>query len=283
MEKTMEDFEGVKRITNKLDLKVEEIFTMLKNYQDAIGTLTMKENRIIADTEGKYFIDIYLSGNQIVIERKLEDGFELEDYVMGENLKSIDMSVADRMIEQIYDFLIDFIKNDGNVSEFITGVKSVFTVKYDESVLFDKLAIYNTDKFAAYEIRNKKFMKELAVYNVGARRELVTIKYADIKNNRYMVIKPPYTTIYISKSSQEEKTTFIGTAEGKELKIKADYSNQHYLIELDEIVIGAIDMLHHTTGSTYRIEINNEQTIYLVLAALGIVDIYTRDILYGKK
>ena len=30
-------------------------------------------------------------------------------------------------------------------------------------------------------------------------------------------------------------------------------------------------------------EINNEQTIYLVLAALGIVDIYTRDILYGKK
>ena len=105
MEKTMEDFEGVKRITNKLDLKVEEIFTMLKNYQDAIGTLTMKENRIIADTEGKYFIDIYLSGNQIVIERKLEDGFEPEDYVMGENLKSIDMSVADRMIEQIYDFL----------------------------------------------------------------------------------------------------------------------------------------------------------------------------------
>lgn len=283
MEKTMEDFEGIKRITNKLELKVEEIFTMLKNYQDAIGTLTMQEDRIIADTEGKYYIDIYLNGNQIVIERKLEKGFEPEEYVVGEDLKSIDMSVADRMVEQIYDFLIDFIKNDGNVSEFITGVKSVFTVKYDANVMFDKLAVYNTDKFAAYEIKNKKFMKELSVYNVGARRELVTIKYADIKNNRYMVIKPPYTTIYVSKSSLEEKTTFTATAEGKELKIKADYSEQHYLIELDEVVIGAIDMLHPSTGNTYRIEINNEQTIYLVLAALGIVDIYTREMLYGKR
>ena len=31
--------------------------------------------------------------------------------------------------------------------------------------MFDKLAVYNTDKFAAYEIKNKKFMKELCSLN----------------------------------------------------------------------------------------------------------------------
>ena len=105
---SMKDFEGIKRIKNIDSMTIQNIFEILKNYKKAIGELNISEDglRIIADTDGKYFIDIYLSGKNIILERKLEEGLEPDNYELGEGLKSIDMSIADRMIEQIYDFIL---------------------------------------------------------------------------------------------------------------------------------------------------------------------------------
>ena len=60
-----------------------------------------------------------------------------------------------------------------------------------------------------------------------------------------------------SKNNNENKTTFTGTINGDDIKIKADYSDNHYLIEVDEIVIGAIDTLDDQKRDSYRIEIND--------------------------
>lgn len=272
----MEDFEGVKRIPNKISLTTENIFNMLNTYKDAIGSVILTEDktRVIADTNGKYYIDISVKNDSILIERKIEDGFEKDNFEIGEGLKSIDMSVADRMIEQIYDFIVDFMNNNGNVSEFITGVKKVLFVKQEEERFSNRFNVYDESKKLVYEMKDNKFTKEFGVRNVIARREEVSVKYADIKNNRFSILKAPYTTIYLMKNSFENKTTFNGTINGKDIKIKADYSDNHYLIEVNEVVIGAIDSLNDNSKDSYRLEINDEFYEYLVLAFTIIIDLY---------
>lgn len=273
---SMEDFEGIKRIKNVDFMTVETIFEILQNYKKAIGELKMSEDnsRIIADTEGKYFISIYLSGENIVLERKLEEGQEPDEYVLGEGLKTIDMSIADRMIEQIYDFILDFQKNDGNVKEFITGVKKVLHVKQEEGKLSNVFNVTDSTGKLVYQMKDNKFTKEFTVKNVIEKREMVSVKYADISNNRFSILKPPYTTIYLIKNEFENKTTFNGTINGDDIKIKADYSDNHYLIEVDEIVVGAIDTLNEELRDSYRIEINDFEYEYLVLAINIIIDLY---------
>ena len=71
---SMDDFEGIKRIKNEDHMTIDMIYEILKNYHKAIGELKLNEDglRIIADTDGKYFIDIYLTKDgTIVLERKL--------------------------------------------------------------------------------------------------------------------------------------------------------------------------------------------------------------------
>ena len=59
---SMEDFEGIKRIKNVNDLTIDSIYELLKNYAKAIGTLKISDDNmhVIGDTEGKYYIDIYV-------------------------------------------------------------------------------------------------------------------------------------------------------------------------------------------------------------------------------
>ena len=277
---TMEDFEGVKRIVNKNSLTIEDIFSMLKTYREAIGELILTENkdRVIADTEGKYYIDISLRDKYILIQRRLEKGSEDDNYEIGTGIKSIDMSVADRMIEQIYDFILDFINNDGNVSEFITCVKKVLYVKQEEERFSNVFNVYDEDLKLLYEMKDNKFTKEFGVKNLVAKREEVSVKYADIKNNRFSILKAPYTTIYLMKNTFENKTTFSGTINSKEIKIKADYSDNHYLIEVNEIVIGAIDSLNENTKDSYRLEVNDLSYEYLILAFTIIIDLYAKKV-----
>ena len=273
---SMEDFEGIKRIKNTDRITIDTIFEILKNYKNAIGELKLSEDgtRIIADTDGKYYIDIYLGKNDIVIERKLEEGLEPDNYNLGEGLKSVDMSIADRMIEQIYDFLLDFKDNDGNIKEFITGVKRVLFVKQEEGKFLNVYNVNDESGKLCFQMKDNKFTKEFSVKNVIAKREMVSVKYADIDNNRFSILKPPYTTIYLTKDNKENKTTFTGTINGDDIKIKADYSDNHYLIEVDEIVIGAIDTLDDQKRDSYRIEINDFEYEYLVLAINIIIDLY---------
>ena len=54
---------------------------------------------------GKYEIEVYLNSDCIVVQRRIEEGQNEENINFGEDLKSVDMSQADRMVEQIYDFL----------------------------------------------------------------------------------------------------------------------------------------------------------------------------------
>ena len=57
----MKDFEGVKRIKNVNSVTIENLYEVLSNYKKAIGELKISEDntRLFADTEGKYYIDIY--------------------------------------------------------------------------------------------------------------------------------------------------------------------------------------------------------------------------------
>ena len=279
---SMEDFEGIKRIKNVNDLTINSIYELLKNYAKAIGTLKISDDNmhVIGDTEGKYYIDIYLNSGSIVIERKLEEGFENENYSLGEGAKSVDMSIADRMIEQIYDFFKDFFKNDGNVSEFITGVKRVLHIKEEKAKFSKVYNAYDADDKLLFQMKDNKFTKEFVVKNVVAKREVVSVKYADMDNNRFSILKPPYTTIYLIKNELENKTTFSGTLNGDDIKIKADYSDNHYLIEVDEIVVGAIDTLDADKRDSYRVEINDYEYEYLVLALTIIIDLYAEKVKY---
>ena len=132
-------------------------------------------------------------------------------------------------------------------------------------------------------MKDNKFTKEFSVKNVIAKREMVSVKYADIDNNRFSILKPPYTTIYLTKNEAKNKTTFSGTINGDDIKIEADYSDNHYLIEVDEIVIGAIDTLNDKTRDSYRIEINDFEFEYLILAITIIIDLYADKVKENNK
>ena len=124
----MEDFEGIKRIKNTNNFSTEFIYNCLKQYEKAIGTVELEANTIIADVAGKYEIEIFLNNDSIVVQRRIEEGKKEDKINFGEELKSVDMSQADRMVEQIYDFL-KTLSLDGKSKEPITGVKKIFYVK----------------------------------------------------------------------------------------------------------------------------------------------------------
>lgn len=269
----MKDFEGIKRIDNSKDYDIDFIYKTLINYENEIGKISLsEENKIIADVDGKYIIEISLTENQILIQRKLEPNFEKEDINLGIDLKSIDMSKADRMIEQIYDLIIT-LKNDGSVNESITGVKKVLFAKQEEGFFKNLFYIQDESGKNIYEIKENKILKEFTLINISSKRKNISIRYTGVELGKYNIVTNSYTTININKDSSSLKTLFTGEINNKKLTVTADYSDNHYIVEYNNIVIGAIDSLNDKEKNHYRLEINNLDYEYLIICLTIIIDL----------
>lgn len=269
----MKNFEGIKKVNNVAKLEIEDIYKLLLQYEKQIGkNVKLKEDgKILADVDGKYEIEIYLSGNYIVVERKIESEFEKENIELGTDLKSVDMAKADRMVDQIYD-LLNTLSEDGNVLEPITGVKKVLFVNQNEGKLRNHFYITNEFDERVYEIRENKLLKEFVVNNLISKRKDISIQYPNAELGKYTIVKSPYNIITFQRNDNEIKTVFTAKLNSKEIVVKADYSNNHYVVELNKIVIGAVDSLNDKTKDSYRIEINDLEYEYLIVCLTVIID-----------
>lgn len=269
----MKNFEGIKKVKNVSELGIEDIYKLLLQYEKQIGgTVKLKEDgKILADVDGKYEIGIYLSGKYIVVERKIESEFEKENIDLGTDLKSVDMAKADRMVDQIYD-LLNTLSEDGKVLEPITGVKKVLFVNQNEGKLRNHFYFTNEFDERVYEIRENKLLKEFIVNNLISKRKDISIQYPNVELGKYTIVKSPYNIINFQKNDNDIKTEFRAKLNSKEIVVKADYSNNHYVVELNKIVIGAIDSLNDKTKDSYRIEINDLEYEYLIVCLTVIID-----------
>lgn len=265
----MEDFEGVKKIKNVKNYSIDFIYSTLRDYSNELGSIELNADGVILiDIEGKYFIKVYLVPDFIKIERELEPN--KNEINVNQDIKSIDLSQADRMVEQIYD-LLNTIEEDGTVTEKITGVKKVLFVAQEKTIFKNKFTFTSDSGELTYEISENKFSNEFVAVNTISKLEEFAVRCDDSVLGKYSIVKVPYLEINISKK-EDMKTLFVGDLNTKELKIRSDYTGNHYLIELDEIVIGAIDLLNNNQ-SRYRLEINDLSYQYLVAALAIIVDL----------
>lgn len=184
------------------------------------------------------------------------------------------------MIEQIYDLLRDYIKN-GTITEHITSVKRVLYMKEDVKRALANLIVVgklfefsDTTSKIIYEARENPLMNEFIFKNCKEKREAWTLKYSDYRNDKYTFLKQPFEKIEIARNKDEVKNIFEGKINKKDLKIAADYSDNHYLIELDEIVIGSIDCMDPLVRREYRLEVNNLNYEYLVVMIAVMIDIF---------
>lgn len=274
-----EEFEGYKKIYNKKHLKIQEIYDVLDNYEENIGKLSyvmnLDDSDILIDIEGKYNAKIYLKNDYIIIERIIEKGFVDDSSNAFENGKSIPLAHADRVIEQIYDLLNDYI-DDGVIKEHITKAQKVLKLIQQEEVkafkaipLGDNFIVteYDNEQNILYTIKQNILTKRYTTENLITKRDAFSVEYERNSSKMFTITKPSIEVINIYKSEESVKTLLKGTIKGKALKISADYSDNHYLIELDEIVIGAIDCLDSELKRNYRLEINDlnhEETIIAV-------------------
>lgn len=277
-----EDFEGFKRIKNNKNLSIKDVFELLEKYQEEIGELRFDLNsehsNIIADIRGKYLIRISIRADEIILERVLEEN-HIEDDILKVD-SAIDLARTDRMIEQIYDLLRDYIKN-GTITEHITSVKRVLYMKEDVKKALANLIVVgklfefsDTTSKIIYEARENPLMNEFIFKNCKEKREAWTLKYSDYRNDKYTFLKQPFEKIEIARNKDEVKNIFEGKINKKDLKIAADYSDNHYLIELDEIVIGSIDCMDPLVRREYRLEVNNLNYEYLVVMIAVMIDIF---------
>lgn len=277
-----EDFEGFKRIKNNKNLSIKDVFELLEKYQEEIGELRFDLNsehsNIIADIRGKYLIRISIRADEIILERVLEEN-HIEDDILKVD-SAIDLARTDRMIEQIYDLLRDYIKN-GTITEHITSVKRVLYMKEDVKRALANLIVVgklfefsDTTSKIIYEARENPLMNEFIFKNCKEKREAWTLKYSDYRNDKYTFLKQPFEKIEIARNKDEVKNIFEGKINKKDLKIAADYSDNHYLIELDEIVIGSIDCMDPLVRREYRLEVNNLNYEYLVVMIAVMIDIF---------
>lgn len=277
-----EDFEGFKKIKNYKNLDLNEIYEKLLKYKNELGELKFDpedpDSAIIVDVVGKYYISVYLKGKDIILERVLESGNE-EDKPLEEDA-AIELSQTDRMIEQIYDMLKDYIEH-GDIKEHITSSQKTLIMKETEkSILSGKISMGKLFKFYNYkneivaEAQEKKMNSLYSIKDYASRREEWSVSYAQAKLNKFTILKQPFETIDITKDTKEVKTIFRGKFDGEELKISADYSDNHYLIESNEIVIGSIDCLDPLTRLEYRIDINNLRKEDLIIAIALVIDKY---------
>ena len=85
-----------------------------------------------------------------------------------------------------------------------------------------------------------------------------------------------FTWIDITVDKEGIKTKFIGKLNSKELLVTSDYTENHFIVELDKVVIGAIDSLDEENKNKYRLEINQLEYEYLIIALNVIIDIYLK-------
>ena len=268
----MNEFEGVKKIKNTKNFDIENIFDVLNSYKEEIGNVELLDNgKIIADVNGNYFIEIFLTSDGFIkIERVIEEGKSEGIRTVGYGLKSVDLSIADRMVDQIYD-LLNTINPIGNVVEPITGVKKVMFVKQENGMLRNHFYFTDEEGNKKYEIKENKILQKFIAMNSETREEEFEVQYPDARNHNYVVIKPN-EFIPVRRKKEATKVTFNGDIVEKNLQITGDYTANHFNVELNEIVIGAIDCLNDTLKDTYRIEINDLKYDYLIMALTIIID-----------
>ena len=280
------DFEGFKKIKNEKNLDVEKIYSILEKYPDEMGKVEYffdyEKQKVIVSLPGKYDIEIKVIENEIIIERILENGRVKDRLPSVEKGKKIKMAQADRMVDQIYDLLNDYIEN-GVIKEGITfSKKTLRMIEKDRVTIKGILAfgisfdICDTEGNLLYEATNKALNNTFAIKKKGASLEIVSINCADAKNNKFTIIEKPFQITTLVKDKDSEKTRFFSIGNGKKITVLADYTDNHYTIELDGIVIGAVDSLDPQLKKDYRIEINNVKHEELVIAVAIMLDAYSK-------
>lgn len=288
-----EDFEGFKRVENRKNLIAEEIVELLNEYREILGDITyrfgLEGADVYVDFEGKYAAEIRLDQelNQIIIERKLdEDAIEDVDSVI-EKGKDLSEAKADRLIEQIYDLLNDYM-DDGIITEHITGVQKVIYMEEEDlrilknNIIGSGITVGNT--FSVKDNNNKELYiakespitKTYILENCETKRKETSISYSEYKNYKYSIITQPFESLIFEKDDNPIKTKFIAKTNSKEYKVSGDYTDNHYLIELNEVVIGAIDCLDPMIKTKYKIELNNLEEEEKIICIAIILDTYAR-------
>ena len=106
--------------------------------------------------------------------------------------------------------------------------------------------------------------------------EVTSVNYADLNENIIEIQEKPFNVTTMKKDDTTDKLRFISKGIGKKLKISADYTENHYVIELNEIVIGAVDCLNPLTRNEYRIEINDLKEMHFVVSCAVLIDTYMK-------
>ena len=287
------DFEGFKRIKNPVNLTIDSIYELLETYQKEMGEMQIITNlgvkKILVKIAGKYDAEIRISGKQIIIERILEEGKEKDNEPSAEEGKQIEMAQADRMIDQISDLLQDYIKN-GRVSEHITASKRTLVMEEKEKKNLGGLlpatkmfVIKDVNNNPVYEVTDKKINKVYSIKNLTNKMEVVSVSYEKIDNNILTIQEKPFRITEMKLDTTSVKTRFISLGNDREIKISADYTDNHYTVELKEIVIGAFDCLDPKIKKEYRIEVNDISNINLVISAAVLIDEYLEKTMLNNK
>ena len=247
---------------------------------------------IYVNFEGKYGAEIRIDENagEIIIERELnEDAIEDVDSVL-EKGKDLSEAKADRIIEQLYDLINDYM-DDGIITEHITKAQKVLYMSEKEMSVKGILYLGNVfevkdDTKELFEIKESPITKSYSVENCLTQRKEIAINYSDYKNQTYSIVLQPFENLVFKKDPSTIKTRFIAKTSTKEYKISGDYTENHFLIELDEVVIGAIDCSNPHFKTEYRIEINNLDEMSKIVAIAVMLDTYCRkeeDINYKRE
>ena len=287
------DFEGFKRIKNPVNLTIDSIYEVLETYQKEMGEMQIITNlgvkKILVKIAGKYDAEIRISGKQIIIERILEEGKEKDNEPSAEEGKQIEMAQADRMIDQISDLLQDYIKN-GRVSEHITASKRTLVMDEKEKKNLGGLlpatkmfVIKDVNNNPVYEVTDKKINKVYSVKNLSNKMEVVSVSYEKIDSDILTIQEKPFRITEMKLDTTSVKTRFISLGNDREIKISADYTDNHYTVELKEIVIGAFDCLDPKIKKEYRIEVNDISNINLVISAAVLIDEYLEKTMLNNK
>lgn len=290
-----EEFEGFKKIKNVRNLSIEDLFDILDEFEHEMGKLdyhfSMGSKIINIDLKGKYDATIEIVGDEIIIKRVLEEG-KLEDRVPTEEEgKKIKMAQADRMIDQIYDLINDYM-DDEEIEEFITASQETLRMQQMEKIKVigigiatygDRFEVLNSDGKKRFEVIDKKFSRTFSIQNTQNHLEVASVNYSELKNDQITIIEKPFQLTHIKRDPSTEKIKFVKSGTGQDIKISGDFTDNHYLVELDEIVIGAIDCLNPRLRNDYRIEVNNPEKVNLLIAIAITMRIYASELAKRKE
>lgn len=277
-----EGFEGFKKIKNEKNLSLEKIYSILEKYQDAMGNMRFSQDKdvITIDIKGKYDANIKIENGFIIIERILEANATPDELPTEEKGKKIELAQADRMIDQIYDLIKDYM-DDENIREHITSSKLTLRMKESQNKgIFSKgtfFEVVNEENKLLYEIVHKKFNKLFSVKSLECHMEVTSVNYENIRMKKLEIQEKPFNVTSFGVDNSTEKLRFVSEGVGKKVKISADYTDNHYNVELNEIVIGAIDCLDPQNRTDYRIEINDLREIHFVVSVAVLIDTYMRN------